>query len=381
MQGNFVLKVEGAFYIKGHGTVIDGKYKGTVSAGDILVTLTGEKVKVLAVEMFNRVEGKNDERIGLLIECKELQKEDLKDKLLFRSYNTTFLFCSDPLNKNKPDMDYIAEYEEAKNNGINVLLFSYEDLIEFEKVNVPLNSEINRVIYRGWMLKPKEYECLYNNLVRKNYYLINTPDEYINTHYLPNWYKYFEGLTPKTIWSKSIPDEEEIKNMLKDSNEEPIMVKDYVKSRKHEWYESCYIENPKDTEKALKVVNNFIKGQGEYLNQGVVLRKFIELESIGFHDKSGMPISNELRLFVFNYKVICVIGYWDGANINMDEYPKFIEGISEKIKNIKSNFFTIDIAKKSSGEWIVIELGDGQVSGLQEYDVKTFYSSLIKVLS
>ena len=29
-----------------------------------------------------------------------------------------------------------------------------------------------------------------------------------------------------------------------------------------------------------------------------------------------MPISNELRLFVFNYKVVCTIGYWDGKGIN-----------------------------------------------------------------
>ncbi|SHK35885.1 protein of unknown function [Clostridium cavendishii DSM 21758] len=378
MKDNFVLKVEEVFDIKGRGTVIAGKYKGIVKVGDILITLTGEKVKVLGIEMLRIIEGNYDERIGLLVEWKEFKKEVFKDKLLFRSYNTTFLFCSDPLNKNKPDMDYIDEYEEAKSNGINVLLFSYEDLTEFGKVNVSLNPQINRVIYRGWMLKPKEYECLYNNLEDKNYYLINTPDEYVNTHYLPNWYQHFEVLTPKTIWSENVPNKEEIINMLKDFNEEPIIVKDYVKSRKHEWYESCYIENPKETEKALKVVNNFIKGQGEYLNQGVVLRKFIELESIGFHGKSGMPISNELRLFIFNYKVVCVVGYWNGKNIN--EYPEFVDDIIEKIKNIKSNFFTVDIAKKSNGEWIVMELGDGQVSGLQEYDVKTFYLSLIKSL-
>lgn len=78
-----------------------------------------------------------------------------------------------------------------------------------------------------------------------------------------------------------------------------------------------------ETEKALQVVDNFIKGQGEYLNQGVVLRKFVKLESIGFHKKSGMPISNELRLFIFNYKVVCTIGYWDGENMN--KYPEFVD--------------------------------------------------------
>jgi hypothetical protein len=228
------------------------------------------------------------------------------------------------------------------------------------------------------MLKPNDYECLYNNLADKNYYIINTPLEYVNTHYLPKWYEHFESLTPKTIWSKGIPEQEEIIDMLEEFKEKPLIVKDYVKSRKHEWYESCYIANAKDTEKALHVVNNFINGQGEYLNQGVVFREFVDLEPTGFHEKSGMPISNELRLFIFNYKVVCTIGYWNGENMN--EYPEFVDDIIEKLMATKSKFFTVDIAKKSDGQWIVMELGDGQVSGLQEYDAKSYYSNLMKLL-
>jgi hypothetical protein len=91
-----------------------------------------------------------------------------------------------------------------------------------------------------------------------------------------------------------------------------------------------------------------------------------------------MPISNELRLFIFNYKVVCTIGYWNGENMN--EYPEFVDDIIEKLMAIKSNFFTVDIAKKSDGQWIVMELGDGQVSGLQEYDAKSYYSNLMKLL-
>lgn len=302
----------------------------------------------------------------------------MNNNFIFNRHNTCFLFCSDPLNKRKPDMDYEEEYEAATANGFKVLLFSYEDLLEFSKVNMPLSEENCRVIYRGWMLKPKDYECLYKGLLAKNYYLINNPEEYINTHYLPNWYKYAEGMTPKTKWSNSIPSKEEIVDMLKEFGVEPLIVKDYVKSRKHEWFKSCYIKNAADTEKALEVINNFINGQGDDLNQGIVLREFTNLESIGFHEKSGMPISEELRLFIFNYKVVCTIGYWDGKGIN--EFPKFVDEVLEKLKDVKNNFFTIDIAKKCDGDWIIMELGDGQVSGLQEYEVERFYKELSKFL-
>lgn len=303
---------------------------------------------------------------------------DINNNEIFNKNNTCFLFCCDPLNKRKPDMDYIDEYEEVKLKGFNVLLFSYEDLIEYGKVNLSQSEDIQRVIYRGWMLKPTDYECLYNNLKDKNYYLINDTNEYLNTHYLPNWYKQLEGLTPKSIWSNNIPEKEEIVHMLKVFNSEPVIVKDYVKSRKHEWYKSCYIENAEETEKAVQVVDNFISGQGEDLNQGVVLREFIKLEPVGVHKKSNMPISNELRLFIFNNRIVCTIGYWDGKNV--EEYPKYVNQILEKLKQIKSNFLTVDIAKTLDNEWVVMELGDGQVSGLQDYEASVFYSKLINLL-
>ncbi len=59
------------------------------------------------------------------------------------------------------------------------------------------------------------------------------------------------------------------------------------------------------------------------------------------------------------------------------ELQKFIE-IAQRIE---SNFFTMDIAKKKSGEWIIIELGDGQVAGLPDNSNKLeFYSNLKRTL-
>jgi len=44
---------------------------------------------------------------------------------------------------------------------------------------------------------------------------------------------------------------------------------------------------------------------------------------------------------------------------------------------ISSHFFSMDVAQTASGEWIVIELGDGQVSGLPpQMDAKAFYHAL-----
>ena len=38
-----------------------------------------------------------------------------------------------------------------------------------------------------------------------------------------------------------------------------------------------------------------------------------------------------------------------------------------------SNFLTMDVAQKKDGNWIIMELGDGQVSGLPDNADKVFF--------
>jgi hypothetical protein len=34
------------------------------------------------------------------------------------------------------------------------------------------------------------------------------------------------------------------------------------------------------------------------------------------------------------------------------------------VRHVKSRFFTVDVARRRNGEWILMELGDGQVAGI-----------------
>ena len=45
-------------------------------------------------------------------------------------------------------------------------------------------------------------------------------------------------------------------------------------------------------------------------------------------------------------------------------------------KRINSNFITVDLARKKNGSLIIMEFGDGQVSGLQQLNAKDFYDRL-----
>lgn len=293
------------------------------------------------------------------------------------------VFCCDPLDHNRVDVDYKSEYEVALKMNLKVELISFEELIEN---NNPIKS-VKRItfadnpetaIYRGWMLKPKYYSQLFIALKEKQINLINTPEQYEFCHYLPTSYDLIKEHTPKTIWLYKDEYEgnvEELHIRLSVFGNKPLIVKDFVKSRKHEWEDACYIPDASKKEKVACVVSNFVSRQGEDLNEGIVLREFVNLEFLSYHPKSNMPLSKEFRVFFLNHEPAIVLKYWDEGEYESSK-PDLSSFLS-LVKEVKSNFFTMDIAKLETGEWIIVELGDGQVSGLPDNaDMNAFYEKI-----
>jgi hypothetical protein len=256
------------------------------------------------------------------------------------------------------------------------MLFSYEELVYNHKLKI--DKVIPGIaIYRGWMLKPEQYEELYNLLFEKGIYLINSVKDYRRCHLFPNWYKYLEGKTSNSLLTESNNIDEAVE--LAKRFDGPIMIKDYVKSRKHEWNDACYIENPK-SDKAKEVITNFVTRQADNFVGGIVLREFVDLVQIGNHEISKMPIYEEYRIFVLGGNIISIIRYWGNS---VDKLRKTDMEFIESITNyMGSNFYTIDVARKNSDDkLIVIEIGDGQVSGLQGFDEEEFYKSIDKIIN
>lgn len=368
-----LLRIIDRFRITGRGIVYTVKYsKGTViRMADIFTDLRGNRFEVSGIDMFRGLipEGKSFEDMPMGLMLKQLDGVEASGNILLRDLqDINFIFCNHPLYQRKVDEDYEEEYQEA---GLHhpCALFSYEDL-EMGKLSLFGEKISGLTIYRGWMMKPDMYFVFYSLLEQRGIYLINTPDEYERYHTLPGWYNDFVEETAPSVWES----EGNIENAILKAKqlEGPYIVKDFVKSRKHEWYDACYIKNIADIGNAASILKNFVDRQGESLVGGIVLRKFINLKQIGFHEKSGMPISEEYRAFVYAGEILIIDNYWlENENIGLSESEmNWIEGIAQKVK---SNFVTVDIARKDEGELIIMELGDGQVSGLQQIDVKKFY--------
>ena len=292
------------------------------------------------------------------------------------------IYCSDPLDSNRVDADYETEYEAARKLGLSVGLISLELLLADEpeqairKVNWASDAEV--AIYRGWMIKPRYYAMLYDALKQKGITLINTPEQYRHCHHFPCSYDIIKEHTPVSIWfpEEQVRDQfDSVLEGLQVFGDQPVIVKDYVKSRKHEWEDACYIPNAADKEHARQVVSNFVTRQGDDLNEGIVFRKFVRLEFLNQHPKSDMPLSKEYRVFFLDHQPVLVLHYWDEAEY--DEDRPDMELFMEIARRVESRFFTMDIAKLEAGSWTIVELGDGQVSGLPDLaDIEGFYRSL-----
>lgn len=294
------------------------------------------------------------------------------------------IFCSDPYNPKKVDLNYEREFEVAKEMGFDVSLISFEDLTSNNTTRatrkISIQEQNEQAIYRGWMIKGETYLQLYKNLKNKNIELINKSESYNHCHYLPNSYEIIKKFTPLTVWLHKSDIEvsyEKIFDIVKVFGQSPVIIKDYVKSRKHDWNEACFIPDASNKHKLLQVIEKFLELQSDDLNEGIVFRKFLELEFLSYHPQSGAPLSKEFRIFFLEGEPIITLEYWD-EGVYGDLKPD-LSSFLKVAKKINSRFFTMDIAKIEDGSWIILELGDGQVAGLpNNADITSFYNNIKK---
>ncbi len=292
------------------------------------------------------------------------------------------IFCEDPLSPRHPDTVYEAEVAACETLGLEYAVISYEMLVDEKRPEKAVRhvaewQTSQTGVYRGWMLRPEYYGYLYEALNAKGISLINTPQAYKHTHHLPESYAVIESATPKSVWME-IDREismDEVMTLLAPFGSAPVILKDYVKSQKHYWEEACFISSASNREAVERVVRRFLELQGDDLNQGLVFREFVELEPLATHSKSGMPLTKEFRIFVLDGQPVFVSEYWEEGDYQGSSPPA--EWFHDTMRAVKSRFFTMDVAQKRSGQWMITELGDAQVAGLPEKaNPLAFYQAL-----
>lgn len=294
----------------------------------------------------------------------------------------TVLFAADPLAPTQPDPAFAAEAAAATRAGFAVALLDYEQLVQERNVaralrRVPQQDARSLCLYRGWMLPVERYAALATALTERGYKLLHDPEVYRTCHELPAAYPYIAGATPRTVW---LPQEdglglEQIVAALAPFGEQPVIVKDYVKSRKFEWLEACFIPSAADRAAVARVTGRFLELQGEELQGGLVFREYVPFRTAGIYPQGGMPLAVEYRALIFDGEPLLTQPYWEQTG---ELTPPDLTPFLSIIARIPSRFFTLDLAQHQDGSWLIVELGDGQVAGLPPgTDVEMLYGKLV----
>jgi hypothetical protein len=292
---------------------------------------------------------------------------------------TLILFPSDPLSPRKVDPDFEHERAAALQADLQVALVDHTRVLHGESAgavrSVPEGA--GPTLYRGWMLKPLQYQAMHDALSARGVQLLTTPEAYRLCHYLPESYPLIEDRTPRSTWLPVIDEADfgAIASLLTQFHVSAVVVKDYVKSQKHYWNEACFIPNADDDGAVRRVVTRFLELQGEDLNEGLVFREYVPLKIVAVHPKSGLPLAAEFRTIWFHGELILAHRYWGNLTTVDIELP--LDDLRAVVARIPSPFFTVDVAFKENGEWTIVELGDAQVTGLPSPELApAFYREL-----
>lgn len=279
-----------------------------------------------------------------------------------------------------------AEMDAAQRAGFGISIVSDENTVG---PIIITNRTADSYIYRGWLVKPTYYQEMANTAENP---LLNSYQDYMSSYELPNWYAQFSD--EDTPHSLIIDADEIVKRGLeglaqyvKDyfESDAPLMMKDFLKSLKYEWYDACLIKDGTDTKEILRIMTNFFELRGKDFVGGLVFRKLLDLKRAGIHPKTRTPVPIEYRTFFLHQKPIATISIWEkevGIDYQTEGVPPpqdFLESVGKKII---SPFVAVDIAKDINDKWWTIEVNDGGAAGLPEHmDVKDFYVRLYQGIS
>ena len=214
----------------------------------------------------------------------------------------------------------------------------------------------------------KELEADVNGVGAK---LINSYEQHRYIADLGNWYEDLKELTPRT-WDSVVHLPENTSFILKgETNSKKFLFNTHFFA--------------KDKKEAIVVQGRLLE-DSLLQDQKIYIREFVPLDKLaeGFR---GLPISREYRFFVYKKTILSGAFYWSTHaeelkdHVCSTEVPKeFLHEVIERIQKTEMSepptYYVIDVAKTAAGNWIVVELNDGTMSGLSENNPEILYKNL-----
>lgn len=218
--------------------------------------------------------------------------------------------------------------------------------------------------------------------------LINGPREHYYVADLANWLRDLEDLTPKTWRAEDFFRE----TMFSEEDMGSFVLKGQTNSRKDRWSTHMLAKTRQDVSTVFeRLLSDGLLGQAGEGHQTIYVRQYIPLVTYAF-GIGGLPITKEFRIFVARGEILTGAYYWsswadtcidqdpDWREPDVEEVPQeFLREVTGRIGR-KVEFYCVDVAQDTAGRWWVVELNDGQQSGLSGNKPERLYGRLAEVL-
>jgi len=182
-----------------------------------------------------------------------------------------------------------------------------------------------------------------------------------------DYYSELQDFTPETWDDYTFPQ----------APEGQFIVKGRTNSRKFEWNKLMFAENKRQ---AIHIGAELSKSH--FIGpQGLIYRRYVPLKTFET-GLNGLPFTNEWRFFFYGQALLSYGYYWSSATEETYAQAKMSRDgfeMAHQIAEICKDyvpFFVLDMAETQDGDWILIEVNDGQMSGLSENDPHLLYSNL-----
>lgn len=239
---------------------------------------------------------------------------------------------------------------------------------------VPVQEQETLAIWIGYIPDPDRYMAIYIAALDKNISLLNSPEQHLTAQEFDRVYLRLVGLTPASI----IVTREEECDAAAAQLGLPVFVRGAVQSRKSRGWKACVAETAEELRslcRHLLELDNRSRGR-------VIVRKLVKLR----HSRTsaeGFPFGREYRVFMYASGVLGYGYYWEGDDPNKaltsDEERVVLKLAAEAARRVATPYIAVDIGQTENGDWIVIETGDAQFSGVSQTPLLPLWNKLSQI--
>lgn len=233
-----------------------------------------------------------------------------------------------------------------------------------------LNGEVTAVARMG---AAPDYEERYGELLAAGVRLVHTPEQYRRTSELPVWYPLIERWTPRSHVYEQQPSVEAIEERF----DWPVFLKGERQTSRHQRKLSI-IEDRQHFGRAMTQWRR----DPILAWQRVVAREFIPLRRLDTVDTpNNLPRSFEFRTFWWKKRCVGIGEYWLAERYAMTEteQTEMLAVATQAVEAIDVTFLVVDMAQTVEGQWIVIEVNDGQDSGYGAIPRRAMWQRIIDI--